>query len=557
MAKNILKTQIALLYKTYEEWNDAKNADYIPLKGEVCFCEVPVNSDIIVDEPCILLKVGNGSTAFKNLPWVSAIAADVYAWAKKEHLDFDDLSEEFFKKLDARVSSNEAIKAEITSINEKLANITGAMHFIGVTKKQKDDSGNVTESDIEAIEKFLKEKELTVAAGDLIIVDLYEYVYDGNDWVRLGDDSVNHVTQEQLKLTNDRIDDLQDEIVDLAPIAKTGNVNDLKQSSGDVLILNCNEPYSVTVNGKYYTSIQQAFDAIPNNKATSVELVEDVDLEEPLQIESTKIIELVLNNHTIKNKDTSNTRVVATHTIINKGELTISGKGVVDNISNQKAAVYNDVGAKLTLNGGTYTRSKETGVSVTESGGNSYYTIRNYGELTINAGVEVNQGPNNAGKHSSLITNGWYNISSLKNEPTPIEGTAAKLIINGGKFSGGLITIKNDDNSELIINDGEFNNYAQCVVFNNNLAALNGGVFNAENTSDAAILTRAIDTVYDKGITRITGGSYSSTSGSVRNIEMGATPSLEITGGKFIDDVSAYVKEPHVCVLENNFYVVK
>ena len=30
-----------------------------------------------------MLKIGNGTEAFKDLPWLSALAADVYPWAKE------------------------------------------------------------------------------------------------------------------------------------------------------------------------------------------------------------------------------------------------------------------------------------------------------------------------------------------------------------------------------------------------------------------------------------------------------------------------------------------
>lgn len=91
MADKILRTKIALLYKTYDEW-DAIKSTYVPLKGEVCFCDVPASSE---EEHSVLFKVGNGEDNFETLPWASALAADVYAWAKKESLEFNDLSEKF------------------------------------------------------------------------------------------------------------------------------------------------------------------------------------------------------------------------------------------------------------------------------------------------------------------------------------------------------------------------------------------------------------------------------------------------------------------------------
>ena len=75
------------------------------------------------------------------------------------------------------------------------------------------------------------------------------------------------------------------------------------------------------------------------------------------------------------------------HTIMNNGTLTIEGEGTVDNITHGKAALYNK--GTVTLNGGTFDRTQENGQSDSSSGGNSYYTIKNVGNMTINEGVNV------------------------------------------------------------------------------------------------------------------------------------------------------------------------
>jgi len=106
MATKTLNTKIALLYKSYAEWVVIQST-YIPLKGEVCICEVPASTQAVVNEPCVLFKVGDGAKTFAQLPWTSALAADVYAWAKKENLDFSDLNATFLTALDARIASVE------------------------------------------------------------------------------------------------------------------------------------------------------------------------------------------------------------------------------------------------------------------------------------------------------------------------------------------------------------------------------------------------------------------------------------------------------------------
>ena len=371
------------------------------------------------------------------------------------------------------------------------------------------------------------------------------YVYDSTNSI----DSTTGKFRLQKNITEikSEVDAAKKDIENLDPVAKSGNVSDLKQSEGDTLVLDCNNAkYEVYNDGKYYTSIQEA---INDSTEAKIELTNDIDLNNvPLVIAEGKKVELVLDNHTIKNADKNNT-------IVNKGNLVISGTGILDNISNKKATIYNDVGAKLTLNNGVFTRSLEDSIDPDHPGTNSYYTIKNYGELIINDNVVVNQGPNNAGKYSSLITNGWYDYGSA-NEPTPIEGKKATLTINGGKFSGGLNVIKNDDNSELIINGGEFDGYTQCVILNVNELTINGGTFRAHNTSDVTIVTRAINKTVDKGITQINGGIFEGNIGNIKNINSGAVPTTNITGGTFTEDISSYVKAPYVVSKKENLYIV-
>ena len=104
MADKILKTRIKLLTKTYSEWQEIKDT-FIPLMGEMCIVNVPAESGAVVEEPALLFKVGDGEHTFAELGFTSAIAADVYAWAKKEKLDWNDLDATFLAKLDERIES--------------------------------------------------------------------------------------------------------------------------------------------------------------------------------------------------------------------------------------------------------------------------------------------------------------------------------------------------------------------------------------------------------------------------------------------------------------------
>lgn len=260
---------------------------------------------------------------------------------------------------------------------------------------------------------------------------------------------------------------------------------------------------------------------------------------EDITIPAGKDIILNLNDKTLTNSagDTITVALGAT--------LTIEGKGTVDNVTHGMAAIYNN--GTTTLNGGTYTRSLETGDKVTPK--NSYYNILNHGIMTIDKDVTVKQN----GNYSSLVANGYYNYSATeKGDRTAyiesVGQAAPQLTIKNGTFSGGINTIKNDDNAILTINNGEFSNVTQAVVQNNNIATVNGGTFNAPNYH--VLENRKFNGNYNAGELTVTGGNFT---GSIM-VTSGATTS--ITGGTFSSDVSAYAATGYKAVELNGKTVV-
>lgn len=376
MADKILRTKIALLYKTYDEWDEIKGT-YIPLRGEVCICDVPASSE--VKERAILLKVGNGEDTFENLKWVSANAVDakdlllkdfseeflaelqqyiteqsgglsyriieksanVWQLQQKGKEDPDwkeasgtiDINAALDKKVDREVKQgtttslifNEADGggAQITTSTNKgfagvhdgsnldktfatmyvknadgsktlvrldlnanedntrgtahylkggesasednelatkgdIKDLESALKFIGSTNRKVDSEGVPTETVEEAIARLLEEKKHEPKAGDVVIIDTAEYVYDGENWKVIGDEGT-YATKaaleeeaERAKAAEDVIDarvdslkenlpfDSEGRIANLNPIAYDGLVNHLKQNEGEYLILDCN-----------------------------------------------------------------------------------------------------------------------------------------------------------------------------------------------------------------------------------------------------------------------------------------------------------------------------
>ena len=292
-----------------------------------------------------------------------------------------------------------------------------------------------------------------------------------------------------------------------------------------------------------------------------------------LKVEANNKVTLNLNGKKLTNQAGANTIEVAAG-----GTLTIEGPGTVDNVSHQKATVNNS--GTVVLNGGTYTRSQEKGTSEEDSGSNSYYTILNHGTMTINEGVTINQGADGAGKFSSLIENGWYNGNNNTG------GEPSVMTINGGTFSGGLNTIKNDDYGELTIEGGTFSSYAQACLLNWNVATVEGGTFEGTDSTAATILNGHVNDTMDKGqltildgtfsgkyiLERMTGsgsdgigsveikgGSFTGSSGIV-NQEQGqnlGNGTIEISGGTFSHDVGEFCATGYACAKDSdNKYVV-
>ncbi|WP_337675803.1 S-layer homology domain-containing protein [Dysosmobacter sp.] len=263
----------------------------------------------------------------------------------------------------------------------------------------------------------------------------------------------------------------------------------------------------------------------------TIKLADDVT--EDVTIPAGKTITLDLNSKTLTN--------VKDHTILNNGNLTITGTGKVDNISHAKGALYNK--GTVVVNGGTFDRSKENGKNKGESGQNSWYTIKNVGTMTINDGAIVQTAGNNAslGKFSSLVSNGYFNAGDYTNNKgldQPI------LTIDGGTFRGGLNTIKNDDRAKLTINGGTFSNYYQAVVQNHNVAEITGGTFTAASDANAetyGIYNCGCAATIDLGTLTVSGGTFTGATYAVADVSS-ENPVVTISGGQFAGTKAAIVK---------------
>ena len=287
------------------------------------------------------------------------------------------------------------------------------------------------------------------------------------------------------------------------------------------------------------SSKEELEQALNGSSVTTIKL--GADITASITIASGKTITLDLNGHKLTNE-------AGKHTITNNGTLTITGTGTVDNVSHACAAIVNN--GTATLNGGTYTRSKENSDNNKEDAkGNSFYTILsdNGAKMTINEGVTVT----NVGNFSSMIRNGGTSASTL--------------IINGGTFSGGLNAIKNDEAGVLTINGGDFSNTSQFVVMNWHKTTINGGSFKALSSADAVMFTAKYAENKAVGELTIKNGTFERAADTQKMLEVtykGENGNVLYTGtaaiysGVFAGDVSAYATEgTAVASLKGVYYV--
>ena len=191
-------TRVQLKFDALANWNT--NSTFIPLRGEVCIVQVPTGSAVEqVTPPAYLMKVGDGSSTFSQLPWLSALAADVHTWAKKSAADFTtwatDNGENYAD------SPKLATKAELAELASRVAalettvkNLSGAMRFIGFATDEVKitDGGN----EVPVINGWPTVDEnnnpvpaYAPTAGDVVISDGLEYVFTTTGvWELFGQD---------------------------------------------------------------------------------------------------------------------------------------------------------------------------------------------------------------------------------------------------------------------------------------------------------------------------------------------------------------------------------
>ena len=219
-----LNTRVQMKYDSFENWSKAENQKDL-LAGEIAIAYLGPTQTTTANPDNgthpVLFKVGPGK--FNDLPWASALAADVYSWAKQSENDFvskfltlkmsDGTTMQ--TKLDAVFATDAELAKAIEDIRKEIPTALGVMSVVGsnaikangtdnvTVSLALDNSGNVELSqsntglkaaiDLSAYRKIADDEDTitTISAGNYMgtITDNgadgnHAYVINGKDWTQ-------------------------------------------------------------------------------------------------------------------------------------------------------------------------------------------------------------------------------------------------------------------------------------------------------------------------------------------------------------------------------------
>ena len=210
----------------------------------------------------------------------------------------------------------------------------------------------------------------------------------------------------------------------------------------------------------YYTSLTEALQVAQQYAGSSLNIRLLKDLTEDICIPAGLEISIDFDNHTLCN--------VSDHTIINHGDLTLR-EGTLDNLTNEKAALYNASDGVANLAFMEVTRSAENGIADQEADNlNTYYTIDNQGSLSV-----YDSTVRNSGSYSSTIHNGTKGAAFTGNFYADVTFTGITTLVEGGYFG-----LKNEaDGCAVIEESATFHNSSDSLIYTKGSLTVNGGVF--------------------------------------------------------------------------------
>lgn len=178
--EKMLNTRIQLKYDTLANWE----ASSFKLKaGEIAIATLGNVKDGSsagdVNQHPVLFKVGTGNHTFSELPYASALAADVYAWAKKSESEFvssflalaDTDGNTIQAKLNAIFATDAELATAIANLKTELTGNDGIAGLASRVKALEDD--RVTEQELaDAVAPLAVKTEVASTYETIANVDL-------------------------------------------------------------------------------------------------------------------------------------------------------------------------------------------------------------------------------------------------------------------------------------------------------------------------------------------------------------------------------------------------
>lgn len=285
-----------------------------------------------------------------------------------------------------------------------------------------------------------------------------------------------------------------------------------------------------SINGTVYANIQEAVNAAADGD--TIELTADET--NPVTIPAGRTVTIKVASGVTWTNSSAPGVHWENSVINNYGNLTLISEGTVKpaEIKSQTMALFNRPGATASIQGGVFTSD------------HGDYIIWNQGTMTIGGGAQILKP--HAGSPTAVIS-GWLNNASIGGNP------AAKLTITDAVVdaaASGGIAIKNDDNSILDIQGGNFKAWTTAVQ-NSNTATISGGNFTTIRNGSFSLYNYYGNDTYNKGILTITGGNFYAGAENVQAIRdvAGANGKIEISGGTYFADqdcVKDHIISPYV-----------
>ena len=177
--EKIINTRIQLKYDTLANW---ESSNPILKAGEVAIIAIASGNTQTVNSvtaPQCLMKVGDGTSNFKTLPYTSALAADVYSWAKKSETEFITWVNQQVNHPD--IPDGFTIAVNVTDDDVIVASLTGGKNSVSgsVSHAKKGPANGFTGAAAAATVDAYGE-EMTIKVPKLT-VDAYGHVNSASD----------------------------------------------------------------------------------------------------------------------------------------------------------------------------------------------------------------------------------------------------------------------------------------------------------------------------------------------------------------------------------------